>query len=117
MALYLGFGWAGLYAGTLLGRRYGIRFLAPLAWGAAAYTIGAVLEFLRWPTLLAGVVGPHELFHLFVLIGLGCHWLFVWRCAAGDVSVSSRSAVNDVVYSCRRRESAAAGRSSGSARR
>jgi channel protein (hemolysin III family) len=117
VALYLGFGWAGLYAGTLLGRRYGIRFIAPLAWGAVAYTIGAVLEFLRWPTLLAGIVGPHELFHLFVLAGLGCHWRFVWRSAAGNVPVSSRSGVNDVVYPCRRREPAAAGRSSGSARR
>jgi channel protein (hemolysin III family) len=117
VALYLGFGWAGLYAGTLLGRRYGMGFIAPLAWGAAAYTIGALLEFLRWPTLLAGVIGPHELFHLFVLAGLGCHWHFVWRCAAGNGPVSSRSGVNDVVYPCRRREPAAAGRSSGSARR
>jgi channel protein (hemolysin III family) len=82
VALYLGFGWVGLYSGTLLARRYGLRFIGPLAWGAAAYTIGAVLEFLYWPRLLDGVVGPHELFHLFVLAGTGCHWRFVWNCAA-----------------------------------
>lgn len=82
VALYLGFGWVGLYSGTLLARRYGLRFILPLVWGAAAYTAGAILEFLRWPRLLTGVVGPHELFHLFVLAGIGCHWRFVWNCAA-----------------------------------
>jgi channel protein (hemolysin III family) len=82
VALYLGFGWVGLYSGTLLARRHGVRFILPLAWGAAAYTAGAVLEFLRWPKLLAGVLGPHEIFHLLVLTGIGCHWRFVWSCAA-----------------------------------
>ena len=82
ITLYLGFGWVGLYSGTLLARRYGLRFIAPLAWGGAAYTAGAVLEFLQWPKLLAGVIGPHEIFHLFVLAGAGCHWRFVWSCAA-----------------------------------
>jgi hemolysin III len=81
VTLYLGFGWVGLYSGTLLARRHGLRFIAPLAYGGAAYTTGAVLEFLRWPKLLAGVIGPHEIFHLFVLAGASCHWRFVWNCA------------------------------------
>jgi channel protein (hemolysin III family) len=82
VTLYLGFGWVGLYSGTLIARRYGLRFIRPLVCGAAAYTVGAILEFLRWPKLLAGVVGPHELFHLFVLAGISCHWRFVWNSAA-----------------------------------
>lgn len=82
VTLYLGFGWVGLYSGTLIARRYGLRCIRPLVCGAAAYTVGAILEFLRWPRLLAGVVGPHELFHLFVLAGIGCHWRFVWNSAA-----------------------------------
>jgi channel protein (hemolysin III family) len=85
VALYLGFGWVGLYVGTLLGLRYGVRFIAPLVWGAAAYTAGAVLEFLRWPTLLTGVIGPHELFHVLVLAGVGWHWRFMWDYAEGNV--------------------------------
>jgi uncharacterized protein (TIGR00369 family) len=30
---------------------------------------------------VAGVIGPHELFHVAVLIGLGCHWHFIWEIA------------------------------------
>lgn len=82
VALYLGFGWVGLYSVTLLGRRYGLRFIVPLICGAAAYTGGAVLDFLRWPWLLGGIVGPHELFHLFVLAGVSFHWRFLWNCSA-----------------------------------
>jgi channel protein (hemolysin III family) len=82
VTLYLGFGWVGLYSGTLIACRYGLRVIRPLIWGAAAYTAGAILDFLRWPSLLTGVFGPHELFHLFVLAGIGCHWRFVWNCAA-----------------------------------
>lgn len=82
VALYLGFGWVGLYSGTLLACRYGVRFILPLAWGAAAYTTGAVLELLRWPWLFVGIIGPHELFHMLVLVGLGCHWHFLWNCLA-----------------------------------
>src|SRR5262249_18128604 len=82
VTLYLGFGWVGLYSGILIARRYGLRFIRPLVWGGAAYTVGAIMDFLRWPRLLAGVVGPHELFHLFVLAGIGCHWRFVWNSAA-----------------------------------
>jgi channel protein (hemolysin III family) len=83
VTLYLGFGWVGLYSGTILARRYGLRFIRPLIWGAVAYTGGAILDFLRWPNLLAGIIGPHELFHLFVLAGVGSHWHFVWRSAGG----------------------------------
>jgi channel protein (hemolysin III family) len=84
VTLYLAFGWVGLYSGTVLWLRHGLRFIRPLALGGAAYTIGAVLDFLRWPTLIPGVIGPHELFHLFVLAGIGFHWDFVSRCAALD---------------------------------
>jgi channel protein (hemolysin III family) len=73
VTLYLGYGWVGLYSRTLIARRHGLRFIRPLVWGATAYTVGAILEFLRWRRLLAGVVRPHELFHLFVLAGIGCH--------------------------------------------
>lgn len=85
-ALYLGFGWVGLYSVTLLGLRYGLRFIVLLVCGAATYTAGALLDLSRWPILLPGVVGSHELFHLFVLAGVGFHWRFVWNCVTEEVS-------------------------------
>ena len=84
LAMYLGLGWMGVFSGVILARRHGFRFIHLVLWGAFAYTAGAVFEFLRWPVLLGGVVGPHEIFHLAVLAGIGCHWAFILRIAAGE---------------------------------
>lgn len=78
LSLYLGLGWLGLGSGIALGRRHGFRFIAPLVWGGLAYTLGAVADFARWPTLVSGVVGPHEVMHLGVLGGIGCFWWFFY---------------------------------------
>lgn len=85
LSFYLSLGWLGLISGTLVIRRYGFRFVKPLLFGALAYTAGALLEFLRWPVLIEGVLGPHELFHLAVLAGLGWHWAFVASFADGKL--------------------------------
>lgn len=81
LALYLGFGWLGLTSGIKLWRRYGYRFIRPVLWGGVAYSIGAIAEFARAPELLPGIIGPHEFFHVMVLIGLACHWYFIWEIA------------------------------------
>ena len=91
LLMYLGLGWMGVISALHLSRRYGLRFIQPLLWGALAYTAGALIEFLRWPVLLAGIVGPHEIFHLAVLAGISCHWAFILGIAAGEpVSVGGR---------------------------
>jgi channel protein (hemolysin III family) len=77
LSLYLGMGWLGAITGVLLYRRFGFVFIKPLVYGALAYTAGAVIEFIRMPVLIPGVIGPHELFHIAVLIGLGYHFAFV----------------------------------------
>ena len=87
LALYLSLGWLGVISTVVLARRLGWRFILPLVWGALAYTVGAAADFLQWPTLVQGVVGPHEVFHLAVLAGIAFHWVFIRRIAG------SRSAV------------------------
>jgi channel protein (hemolysin III family) len=81
LALYLGLGWLGAMLVRRVHARFGATITRPLVWGALAYTIGAVLEYLRWPTLIEGAVGPHELFHLAVLAGLAWHWRCLYRLA------------------------------------
>ena len=83
LSLYLGFGWVGLISGIALIRKYGFAFVAPVLWGGIAYSIGAIIEALRWPVLVDNVLAPHELFHLAVLAGLGWHWWFIWGIAKG----------------------------------
>ena len=85
LLFYLGMGWLGVVSGSELWRRHGARFIRPLVLGGVAYTIGADLEFLRWPVAVAGVIGPHELFHVMVLVGAGFHWRFVWLIASGVI--------------------------------
>lgn len=84
LVMYLGLGWIGVISATALARLHGWRPLQLVLWGAFAYTAGALAEFLRWPVLLAEIVGPHEVFHLTVLAGISCHWAFIFGIAAGE---------------------------------
>lgn len=86
LGLYVGMGWLGLFTGVSLTRRFGFHFVQPLAWGGLAYTIGAIAEGLRWPVLIAGVIQWHELLHVAVLIGLCCHWSFIYQIANGQIA-------------------------------
>jgi channel protein (hemolysin III family) len=79
LMLYLGLGWVGLISATALYRQVGLAPLTPLIGGALAYTLGAALEFAQVPTFASGVVGPHEIFHLLVLVGVGLHWTYIRR--------------------------------------
>ena len=49
LLMYLGLGWLGLISTVALARRFGVRFILPLVWGALAYSIGALADFQRWP--------------------------------------------------------------------
>jgi channel protein (hemolysin III family) len=83
LTMYLALGWLGVITAAALARLYGWRRIQLVLWGALAYTAGALAEFLRWPVLLPGIVGPHEIFHLAVLAGIACHWAFILGIASG----------------------------------
>lgn len=82
-AVFLVMGWGGAISCILLWSRYGFWFVRPLLWGGVAYTLGVIVLGLKWPTVIPGVVGAHELWHLAVLVGLSLHWRFIFR-FAGD---------------------------------
>lgn len=83
LTIYLSLGWLGTLSAIALWRRFGRAFVRPLIWGGIAYTVGSLLEFWKWPIVISGVVGPHEFFHLLVLVGMGCHWKFMFQFASG----------------------------------
>lgn len=83
VAVFLGMGWGGLISCMVLWKRYGFSFVKLLLWGGVAYTLGVAVSSLNWPTLIPGVIGPHELWHVAVLVGLGLHWRFVFQFAGG----------------------------------
>jgi hypothetical protein len=77
-AIFLLLSWGALISCILLWRRYGFSFVKPLLAGGVAYTLGAIILGLNWPTLIPGVVGAHELWHVAVIAGLGLHWRLVF---------------------------------------
>lgn len=87
---YLLMGWIGVLSALVLCRLYGFKFVYPLLAGAIAYTVGAMIDFFDRPVIIQGIVGPHEVFHLAVLLGLSYHWLFVIRAAKLRASVARR---------------------------
>jgi len=96
--MFLGMGWVGAISGLLLYKRFGLNFIKPLLYGAFAYTLGAVMEFLRWPELIPGYIGPHELFHVAVLFGLGYHFLFIYSFADHDHESPITIDENDIYF-------------------
>ena len=83
-AIFLMMGWGGLVSFLLLLKRYGFKFVEPLLLGGIAYTLGVFVMGFQWPTVFYGVVGPHEIWHVAVLAGLGLHWRFVFQFASGE---------------------------------
>lgn len=89
LAVYLGMGWLGLISTARLWWLHGPAFVVLLATGGLIYTVGALLDFLRLPVLVPGVVGPHELFHLCVLAALGLHWAFIHSALSRQENLSA----------------------------
>ncbi|MGR9101007.1 MAG: PAQR family membrane homeostasis protein TrhA [Gammaproteobacteria bacterium] len=77
LTFYLGLGWIGVVTAFLLWRKYGFLFITPLIFSGLFYTLGALIEFWRQPTVISGIVGAHEILHVSVLLGIGLHWRFV----------------------------------------
>ena len=63
------------------GKMFGIRQIVFALLGGGFYVIGALIDFLRWPDIVPGLLGPHEIFHVFVMLGAASHWLFVYHLA------------------------------------
>ena len=85
IAFFLLFGWGSVITASVLWRRYGWDFVRPAVLSGLAYTIGAIGLMLHRPILIPGIIGPHEIWHLAVLCGLGLQWLFVNQFAAGQI--------------------------------
>jgi hemolysin III len=73
---YLGMGYLALLAVVPLAREVG----SGLGWlvaGGVAYTVGAIIYAVERPDPLPGRFGHHGLWHLLVLAGSACHFMFI----------------------------------------
>jgi hemolysin III len=74
---YLFMGYLALVALVPLAQVVSMSGLAWLVAGGIAYTIGAVIYSCRRPDPFPGRFGHHEIWHLLVLVGSGCHFAFM----------------------------------------
>lgn len=100
IAIFLLFGWGAAITAAVLWQRYGWAFVQPGVLAGLAYTAGAIVLALHRPTLVTGLVGPHELWHLAVLTGLGLHWRFVFQFASGLVPEEKQERAEEQATAC-----------------
>jgi hemolysin III len=75
--IYLGMGYIALLAAAPLASAVTPGGLAWLVAGGVAYTVGAIIFTSGRPDPFPGVFGHHEIWHLLVLAGSGCHFAFM----------------------------------------
>ena len=78
----------GIYAGMGIAGLFPFRqYLRVLCWRGIGWVIlfatcflgGAAIEVARWPVLMPGWIGSHELFHVAIMAGTYTHFVFVVR--------------------------------------
>lgn len=77
--IFISLGWIAGAAGVMVWRRHGTSEVKLLLLGGVAYSVGAILLGIGWPTIIPGVVGPHEIWHIAVLVAMSMHWTFVFK--------------------------------------
>jgi hemolysin III len=79
VGLYLLMGWLAAVAIVPLVQALPTGGLVWLLVGGAFYSVGAVIYALKRPNLYPGILGYHELWHLFVLAGSISHFVMMLR--------------------------------------
>ncbi|MBI2601444.1 MAG: hemolysin III family protein [Deltaproteobacteria bacterium] len=78
LAFYLILGWVGVLSAVKCRQKHMEKPILFLVLGGLAYSVGALLDYFRFPVIWKGVIGPHEIFHFFVIFGIFFHWKFVY---------------------------------------
>jgi hemolysin III len=79
VTLYILLGWIGLLPIVPLIRAVGVHAMLCGLLGGLLYTFGGVCDAAKWPILLPGVIGYHEVLHLADMGGTLVHVFFVVR--------------------------------------
>ncbi|MGE0763952.1 MAG: hemolysin III family protein [Bdellovibrionales bacterium] len=86
LTLFLGLGWMGVLTGYKFRTSFRGESLHNLLMGGICYSVGAIIDFLNGPTFWPQVLGAHEIFHIFVIMGSFYHWRFIYQWAAHPVA-------------------------------
>ncbi len=81
LTLYLLMGWLAVIAIPVLMRALPASAITWMLAGGIAFTGGTVIYATGRPKLWPGKFGAHDLWHVFVLCGSGCHYLLMLSAA------------------------------------
>lgn len=76
--IYVILGWVAVLLAGMVYRILGLMPTIFLSLGGLAYTLGGVIFIHEKPNPLPGKFGFHEIWHLFVIAGALCHYIFIW---------------------------------------
>lgn len=79
VALYITMGWMVLLPIVPLIRAVGVQAMLWALLGGVLYTFGGVCDAAKWPILLPGIIGHHEVLHVADMGGTLIHVFFVVR--------------------------------------
>ncbi|HEY7427882.1 MAG TPA: hemolysin III family protein [Gemmataceae bacterium] len=79
VTLYIAIGWVGMVPIWPLIRAVGVQAMLWGLLGGVLYTFGGVCDAAKWPILLPGIIGYHEVLHLSDMGGTLIHVFFVIR--------------------------------------
>ena len=88
LMFYLSLGWLGIVSAITYRKSHPGRSIKYMMIGGLSYSIGAIFDYFRWPIIINGVFAYHEIFHLAVVIGISCHWMFIYQIA--DIAITKR---------------------------
>jgi len=87
--IYLAVGWLGSLGVFAMGRTHDRGPVRLFLLGALVFSVGALVYAGGQPSIWAGVIGAHEVFHGLVLVGAALHYAFIYRhCVAPRQDVS-----------------------------
>ncbi len=74
-AIYLIMGWVVVFAMYPLIKAFTSDGIIWFAVGGVFYTVGAIIYAIKKPNFFKGVLGFHEIFHIFILLGAISHFI------------------------------------------
>ena len=85
LSFFITMGWMSIFT-VLFIRKVDPKTTLYIFWGGILYTMGAGLDFLRWPNILPQILEAHEVFHIFISAAAITHLIGVNRISQMPIS-------------------------------
>jgi channel protein (hemolysin III family) len=85
LSFFISMGWMSLFTVWFI-RKINPFTVKLIFTGGLFYTLGAIVDFIRWPNPIEGVVHAHEIFHLLITIASLIHFYAIFKISTLPIS-------------------------------